>query len=50
MHALARITSFRDVLLDRQPILLDAFLEQALVAGESEVSAPNLGMFPGKMY
>jgi hypothetical protein len=38
-NALARITSFRDVLLDRQPILLDAFLEQALVAGESEVGA-----------
>jgi hypothetical protein len=34
---LARTTSFRDALLSRQPVLLDAFLERVLVAGEIEV-------------
>ncbi|OOQ81565.1 hypothetical protein PEBR_42457 [Penicillium brasilianum] len=36
LAAFARIEIFRDVLLHRQPVLLDAFLEQALTAGESE--------------
>lgn len=28
--------------MDRQPVLLDAFLEQVLVADKSEVSGPYL--------
>lgn len=50
---LARNKSFRDALLNRQPVLLDAFLERVLVAGESEVGERHYadinGMFSGSL-